>query len=480
MISSNFELEDKLTYEELAPSLQDMLKILDTLNLIMNLVKNGTNGRNIKIDPKKSSLFDDDDFRIAKISNNQIMISDIDMEKWSTATYQTESNESTQIIPNRIFLYDIDTTELWYYQDWNNKWCIRKDETIDINNAKPGEVLKLDNNKNIILDSNFKLKRVVKSDKDLYAEARRNPKTYKYSDNDYNIYLPESNSYYTTNNINNYPSSGVTDSQALNNYYTLSSDKASNKLTSRTWLYNEGTQKLFFYKCANDIYELNTVVDKITFHTITIIQTDNQTISVNYNNSDITTSFMIPHRSPFTVSIKADVGFQAGTLNITSGIANSDITISATPALEIRRNLYSFYTGIYRNVDVQTIRWHLVYPDTSYYVKSGRDTYYGRGFYFYAVEVPYNCKIVAYSGGVATYENSSSYESTARIFAMTQATYNYLASTECAINYQYGRLTPTYLSPKYATAWSQTVYKGDYLCAWHPDIFRYVEIRETV
>ena len=34
MISDNFSLEDKLTYEELAPSLQDMFKILNIGTII--------------------------------------------------------------------------------------------------------------------------------------------------------------------------------------------------------------------------------------------------------------------------------------------------------------------------------------------------------------------------------------------------------------------------------------------------------------
>ena len=48
MISNNFKLEDKLTYEELAPSLQDNLRIINILNLIMEFVKNGTNGKKIR------------------------------------------------------------------------------------------------------------------------------------------------------------------------------------------------------------------------------------------------------------------------------------------------------------------------------------------------------------------------------------------------------------------------------------------------
>ena len=259
MISDNFSLEDKLTYEELAPSLQDMFKILNIGTIITDVMENGTNGKNIKIDSRNTLLFDDDDFRTAKITETQIMVSDIDMINWDTATAVTESNPSTQIIPNRIFLYDIGTTNLWYYQDWDHRWCIRKDVSIDTTKAKPGEIVKLNENSKITLDSNFRLKRMVGPDStELYIEAKRNPKAATYTDNDYNIYAPVLDDYYVTKNVNTYPPANTSDQDALNNYYTLSEDKAANKLISRTWFYNPGQETLFFYKYKKKVYELNT------------------------------------------------------------------------------------------------------------------------------------------------------------------------------------------------------------------------------
>ena len=93
--------------------------LLENIKKVINEKENygrSDYGKNIKIDPKNSLLFEDDDFRTAKISDDKIMISDINMEKWDIATAKTESDKSTQIIPNRIFLYDVETTELWYYQ----------------------------------------------------------------------------------------------------------------------------------------------------------------------------------------------------------------------------------------------------------------------------------------------------------------------------------------------------------------------------
>ena len=346
MISDNFSLEDKLTYEELAPSLQDMFKILNIGTIITDVMENGTNGKNIKIDSRNTLLFDDDDFRTAKITETQIMVSDIDMINWDTATAVTESNPSTQIIPNRIFLYDVGTTNLWYYQDWDHRWCIRKDVSIDTTKAKPGEIVKLNENSKITLDSNFRLKRMVGPDStELYIEAKRNPKAATYTDNDYNIYAPVLDDYYVTKNVNTYPPANTSDQDALNNYYTLSEDKAANKLISRTWFYNPGQETLFFYKYKKKVYELNT--DYRTFD-VNIVQSANQTITVTFNNGitvNTNATVRIIKGTTFTASVSATTdGYTPGILNVSSGTIIDNITISASPAF-IQRH-YTYQTPV--------------------------------------------------------------------------------------------------------------------------------------
>jgi hypothetical protein len=257
-VSNNFSLEDKLTYEELAPSLQDMFKILNIGAIITDIMENGTNGRNVKIDSRNSLLFEDDDFRTAKITKDQIMVSNIDMVEWDVATRETESDPFTQVIPNRIFLYDIGTTNLWYYQDWDHRWCIRKDTSIDTSDADPGEIIKLDKNNKVIFDSNFRLKRMVNTDNDeLYTEAKQNPKLYNQTDNDYKIYMPGLDTCYVPNDINTYPPATMDGQAALNNYYTLS-EEANDNLMPRTWYYNQASGKLFFYKYSKKFYNLNS------------------------------------------------------------------------------------------------------------------------------------------------------------------------------------------------------------------------------
>lgn len=205
MTNESFSLEDKLTFEELAPSLQDMFKVMNIGTLLTDILENGVNGRNIKVDSVNTRLFEDDDFRTAKISRDQIMVSDINMKKWQTATAETESNPNTQIIPNRIFLYDVSSTNLWFYQDWDHRWCIRQDKSIDIRKAHPGDIIKLDKNVKIGFDQNYRFKRMVTNTNQLYKEARINPTKYTYTDNDYNIYMATANAYYTPKPGNVYP-----------------------------------------------------------------------------------------------------------------------------------------------------------------------------------------------------------------------------------------------------------------------------------
>ena len=205
MTNGSFDLEDKLTFEELSPSLQDMFKIMNVGSLLTNLLDYGTNGRNVKIDSDNTLLFEDDDFRTAKITNTQIQISDIDMQVWQTATAETEANPATQIIPKRIFLYDVSSTNLWYYQDWDNRWCIRKDTSVNTANSKPGDIIKLDRNVNVAFDPNYRFNRVVVDINQLYKEVRLNPTDYIYTDNDYNIYFASANTYYTPKATNTYP-----------------------------------------------------------------------------------------------------------------------------------------------------------------------------------------------------------------------------------------------------------------------------------
>lgn len=66
--------------------------------------------------------------------------------------------------------------------------------------------------------------------------------------------------------------------------------------------------------------------------TVTIVQSANQTITVICNGNSYTSTFTAKAGSTYTASISASTGYNAGTLNRTSGTLTDNITISATAA----------------------------------------------------------------------------------------------------------------------------------------------------
>lgn len=66
--------------------------------------------------------------------------------------------------------------------------------------------------------------------------------------------------------------------------------------------------------------------------TVTIVQSANQKITVICNGNSYTSTFTAKAGSTYTASISASTGYNAGTLNSTSGTLTDNITISATAA----------------------------------------------------------------------------------------------------------------------------------------------------
>ena len=81
--------------------------------------------------------------------------------------------------------------------------------------------------------------------------------------------------------------------------------------------------------------------DQANYKTVTITQTENQIITVNYNGKNYTSSFTAPLNSTYTVSIKANEGYTAGTIiDGGNGIVSSDIEIHAIPAIIKKYTMY--------------------------------------------------------------------------------------------------------------------------------------------
>ena len=66
--------------------------------------------------------------------------------------------------------------------------------------------------------------------------------------------------------------------------------------------------------------------------TVTIKQSANQTIKVVADGKTYTSSFMVPYGTSWTASVSPNTGYNAGSLNSTSGVITSDITVSASEA----------------------------------------------------------------------------------------------------------------------------------------------------
>ena len=66
--------------------------------------------------------------------------------------------------------------------------------------------------------------------------------------------------------------------------------------------------------------------------TVTIKQSANQTIKVVADGKTYTSSFTVPYGTRWTASVSPNTGYNAGSLNSTSGVITSDITVSASEA----------------------------------------------------------------------------------------------------------------------------------------------------
>ena len=81
---------------------------------------------------------------------------------------------------------------------------------------------------------------------------------------------------------------------------------------------------------------INATPATLATATITITQSDNQTIHVytpqKIGGTDHTSTFTCPTGTTYEVEVVADKGYNAGTPNTTEGTFNGDMTINATPA----------------------------------------------------------------------------------------------------------------------------------------------------
>lgn len=70
----------------------------------------------------------------------------------------------------------------------------------------------------------------------------------------------------------------------------------------------------------------------LNYFTVTIVQSDNQTIRVVCNGTTYTSSFQALAGSSYTVTVVPETGYTAGSPSSSSGYVNSNLTITASPA----------------------------------------------------------------------------------------------------------------------------------------------------
>lgn len=95
--------------------------------------------------------------------------------------------------------------------------------------------------------------------------------------------------------------------------------------------YNAGTLNHTSGTVTGDL-TISATAAIIKQFTVTITQSSNQTITVKCNNQSHTSSFTANYGSTYTATVTPKTGYNAGTLNHTSGTITGNITISATAA----------------------------------------------------------------------------------------------------------------------------------------------------
>lgn len=145
-----------------------------------------------------------------------------------------------------------------------------------------------------------------------------------------------------------------------------------------------GKELVIKYDHENDVYKmyvykggewnrvpLSTAITADLTYVVTIKQTPNQIISVIYNTTNYTSNFRAKAGSTITFSVKANKGYEAGTLNLSSPqVISKNTIISATDAVELPKYNVIVNTSIGQIVTVS-------YNNVSYKNKSISGVYEG-------------------------------------------------------------------------------------------------------
>ena len=235
--SSEFNLEDKIRYVDLAPSLQALFDILRVRTMIDDLIStDGIAWQDIKIDKENSKFRSDDNFHQVKFINTKKILFKKLLEdiEWKTWTYDDKHPE----LLNRVFLFDTTTKMEYFFLDKDHIYPVR--QPFNLNGVTEGYVMKADKeNHAIIMDPNYRSVKVCDNTGDLSTLESLN-------DND--IY------YLTNDGCKIYYKNGS----------TWSSKDIGSVIPFYSWLFCPTTSKLFFYYGPSDPSKLRYKEIKLT------------------------------------------------------------------------------------------------------------------------------------------------------------------------------------------------------------------------
>lgn len=230
-----FNLEDKLKYVDLAPSLQALFDILRVRTMIDDIIAtDGIAWQDIKIDKENAKFRSDDNFHQARnITPKKIEFKKLlDDTTWETWNY---SDKHPKLL-NRVFLFDTTTKMEYFFLDKDHIYPVR--QPFNLNGITPGYIMKADKeNHKIIMDPNYRKLKVCDNTTDLTTlQAIPISATNQYWENDNNIYY-----------LSKYGSKIY-----YKNGSSWSSKSIGTAIPYYSWMFCPDTNKLFFYIGKND------------------------------------------------------------------------------------------------------------------------------------------------------------------------------------------------------------------------------------
>lgn len=232
--------EDKITYDELAPSLQALFDVVGAKTKSEdNLNTNGITDQDIKINVEQVMLETDDNFHIIDSIDNSKIVVYINGRKYT----HDLTGASDPKLKNNVFLYHKDESRLYFFKD-NDHIIDLNQESSEMLNSHDGYIMKADTTtKSFKFSPNYYTIRVA-TDPASLAACKLSPAsdvaTYKLdADKIYSLY--EDKIY-----------------ERLGSSWTTMSTPLREEIDSFVFIYDPIIQKMWFYYYWGKYIEIET------------------------------------------------------------------------------------------------------------------------------------------------------------------------------------------------------------------------------